>query len=248
MELSGSSKGTPLLLELGGKSPQIVFNDVGDLQAVADATVRSFLWNSGQVCSAHTRLVVHESIEEALLEKIVSRAQLYRPGNPLDAETTLGPLAGPAQRNRVKQYIERGLREGAHAVLEGEIRETGGCYVSPTIFDRVDAKMAIAREEIFGPVLCVQRFSTDDEALALANGTNYGLAATIWTRDMGRARRLARAVKAGYVAVRTSGLEERDSGCMLSHEPQGASGFGSELGLRGLQSYSTLKSLHFSGS
>jgi acyl-CoA reductase-like NAD-dependent aldehyde dehydrogenase len=248
MELSGRSNGKPLLLECGGKSPHIVFNDVLDLEAVADAVVYGVLWNQGQVCSAHTRLIVHADIKDSLLEKVVSRASQYQPGNPLDETTTFGPLASPLQRNRVKDYIEQGLKAGAEAALLGTVQQMGGCYVSPTIFDRVDATMSIAREEIFGPVLCVQSFKTESEGIALANGTEYGLGATVWTRDMGRGKRCAHSIRAGVVFIRTSGKEDPDSGYVLGHEPQKASGFGSERGIRGLQSYSTLKVVNFSGA
>jgi acyl-CoA reductase-like NAD-dependent aldehyde dehydrogenase len=248
MELSGRSNGKPLLLECGGKSPQVVFNDLHDLDTVADAAVQAVLWNQGQVCSAHTRLIAHEDIIESLLEKVVDRAKQYRRGDPLDEGTACGPLASPKQRDRVKAYIEQGIKAGARTVLKGTIQAKGGCYVSPTIFDRVDSSMSIVREEIFGPVLCVQSFTTEDEAIALANGTDYGLAATVWTRDMGRGKRMAHAIRAGGVSVRTSGKEVPDSGCVLSHEPQKASGYGSERGLRGLQSYSTLKLVNFSGA
>jgi len=248
MEMSARSNGKPLLVECGGKSPQVVFDDIADLDAVADAVVESVLWNQGQVCGAHTRLIAHEAIADALLEKVVSRASRYAPGDPLDERTTFGPLANANQRDRVKTYIDGGLKAGARAVLRGPIQEIGGCYVSPTIFDRVNSQMAIVREEIFGPVLCAQSFSTEEEAVGLANGTDYGLAATIWTRDMGRSKRMARAIKAGHILIRTSGKEGPESGCMLRFEPQKASGFGSELGLRGLESYSTLKWLNFNGN
>lgn len=248
MELAARSNGKPMLLECGGKSPQIVFGDVDNLDRVADAVVQSFLWNQGQVCSAHTRLLAHERIKDALLEKVVNRASCRTPGDPLDEKTTFGPLASPAQRDRVKSYVAQGIKAGAEAVLKGAIRDSGGCYVSPTVFDRVDSTMSIVREEIFGPVLCVQQFKTEEEAVALANGTDYGLAATIWTRDMARGRRMAHAIRAGGISVRTSGEEDPALGCVLGREPQKASGFGAEIGLKGLEAYSTLKSISMSGA
>ena len=248
MELCGRSNGKPLLLECGGKSPHVVFADADNLDRIADAIVQGLVRNSGQVCSAHTRLVVHADIKDTLVEKIVARASTKTPGDPLDESTTFGPLASPAQRDRVKRYIEQGVQAGAERILKGTIQESGGCFVSPTIFDRVEPTMSIAREEIFGPVLSVLSFQTDEQAIALANATEYGLAATVWTRDMGRGKRMAHAIKAGHVSVRTSGEDGSDSGCMLGSEPQKASGFGAEVGLKGLESYSTLKSVSMSGA
>lgn len=248
MELRARLSARPLMLECGGKSPQVVFGDIADLDAVADATVQSFLWNQGQVCGAHSRLLVQERIKDELLEKVVSRASRYRPADPLLEATTFGPVASPAQRTRVKRYIEQGIEAGARAVLKGAIQEEGGCYIAPTIFDNVQSTMSIVQEEIFGPVLCVQSFRTEEEAISLANGTEYGLVATVWTRDMGRGKRLARAIRAGALFVRTSGSECAGLGQEFGFEPQKASGFGSERGLTGLQAYSTLKWVSFTGA
>ena len=248
MELSGRSNGKPLLLECGGKSPHIVFGDVSDLDNVATAIVQSALANSGQVCSAHTRLLVHEDIRDVLLEKVIRQASEYQPGDPLDEMTTFGPVASPGQRDRVRSYIEQGLKDGAVAALKGRIQDTGGCYISPTIFVHVESRMSIVRDEIFGPVLCVQEFKTEEEAISLANSTTYGLGATVWTRDIGRGNRLARAIKVGSVIVQTSGPTGEFSGCMLGFEPRKSTGFGTEIGLQGLQSYSTLKAVYFMGA
>jgi acyl-CoA reductase-like NAD-dependent aldehyde dehydrogenase len=249
MELAGASNGKRLLIECGGKSPQLVFDDVVDLDIVASAVVQNFLWNQGQVCSAHTRVIVQETVKERLLEKMILRAAQYTPGDPLDEATSFGPLASPIQRDRVKRYVEEGLQSGAHAVLRGSIQEAGGCNVAPTIFDRVDSAMSIVQEEIFGPVLCVQTFGTEREAIELANSTAYGLEATVWTRDISRAGRLVHAIRAGTVSVRTAaGDEGETSDYQLSYEPQRASGFGSEIGLRGLESYSTLKLVNIIGA
>jgi acyl-CoA reductase-like NAD-dependent aldehyde dehydrogenase len=248
MECCGRSNGKPLVLECGGKSPHVVFDDLESFDAVVEAAVQGIVRNQGQVCAARTRLLVHEDLKDHLLKQIVSRASQYRPADPLEETTTFGPLATPAQRDRVKRFIDQGLQCGAHTVLKGSIQTSHGCYVSPTIFDRVDRTMAIVREEIFGPVLCVQSFRTEPEAIALANDTEYGLGATVWTRDLGRGQRLAHAIRAGHVSVRTGGAEGADSGCSLSHEPQKASGFGAEVGLHGLRSYSVLKRITVSGA
>jgi len=247
MEMSGRSNGKPLLLECGGKSPQVVFEDVESVDAVADAVVQSLVFNQGQVCSAYTRLVVQQKIKDKLLAAIVERASNHKPADPLNDATTFGPLASPAQRDRVKRYVDQGIAAGAVPVLKGRIQESGGCFVSPTVFDRVTPSMSIVQEEIFGPVLCVQTCRTEEEAIDIANGTDFGLVAAIWTRTTGRGRRVAQAIRAGYVTVRSGGVEDSGSGCVLGHEPRKASGFGTEAGLRGLESYSTLKVVHFIG-
>ena len=248
MTLAGQSNGKPLLLECGGKSPHVVFEDVSNLDRIAEVAVQRMYWNQGQVCSALTRLIVHETIKDELLEKVISLTKALKPGDPLEEATTCGSLASAAQRDRVKHYIELGIEEGATAVLGGlDAVHTGpGCFVAPTIFDGVTSDMRIAQEEIFGPVLCVQSFKTEAEALQIANATDYGLGATVWTNDFGRGKRMAKGIRAGRVAIRTSGEEGLPMPGM-NCEPQKASGFGSESGLSGMQSYSVLKAISFSG-
>lgn len=249
MTLAGQSNGKPLLLECGGKSPHVVFDDVDNLSLIAEVAVQRMYWNQGQVCSALTRLIVHESIKEELLKKIIKLTKELKPGDPLDEKTTFGSLASADQRDRVKHYIELGIDEGAHPVLGGmdSVHKGPGCFVSPIIFDNVTTDMRIAQDEIFGPVLCVLSFRTEAEALQIANDTIYGLGATVWTKDFGRGKRMAKGIKAGGVTIRTSGEEMPDS-ALIDSEPQKASGFGSESGLRGMQSYCSLKAIRFYGS
>jgi acyl-CoA reductase-like NAD-dependent aldehyde dehydrogenase len=253
MQLAGQSHGRPLQLECGGKSPQLVFADVDDLDRVASNVVQDILYNSGQVCSARSRLLVEESIRQSLLDKIIALSSQFKPGNPLDETTTLGPLASKVQRDKALGYIRRGIADGAEIIL-GDL-EAGqrqkGYFVLPAIFDKVSTEMSIVREEIFGPVLSVQSFTDEVEAIRLANATEYGLAATAWTRDLGRAKRLARRINAGLVVIRTSG-EEGTGGSIpnllaLCAEPHKASGFGAEWGLKGLEAYSALKAVQMIG-
>ena len=190
-------------LECGGKSPNIVMGDYRDVQRAARAAAYAIFFNQGEMCSAGSRLLVHESLKDALLEEVASVARELAPGDPLDPATKLGAIVDAQQMQRVLGYIDAGRQDGARLTLGGsQVRaDTGGCYVQPTVFDDVRTSMRIAREEIFGPVLATITFREEAEAIAIANDTSYGLAAAVWTNDLNTAHRMARAIRAGMVYV-----------------------------------------------
>jgi acyl-CoA reductase-like NAD-dependent aldehyde dehydrogenase len=232
----------PAILELGGKSPIVVFADA-DLETVAGAVVESFTEMAGQSCDAGTRLLVEEPVRDALVDRIVQRCAELKIGPGLD-DPDIGPIINERQFRRVMSYIESGIAEGArlrcggHRVQEDRLR--GGLYVAPTVFDQVSPGMRIAREEIFGPVLSVLAFRTVDEAVELANGTEYGLSATVWTSDLRHAHRLAREIRAGQVYVNTLGSGDSVA---IPFGGFNKSGFGREKSIEGLRSYTRLKNV-----
>lgn len=247
LQYSGQSNMKRLILECGGKSPQIVFADVADLDAVADQVVGSITFNSGQVCVAGSRLLVERAIHDTLIAKVTERARAIVAGDPLDAATTFGPLASRDQARRVRQYCETAVADGARTQLDGAQAEGPGCYWLPTVFSSVPPSSRIAQEEIFGPVLATFAFEDEAAAIALANGTIYGLAATVWTRDLTRALRLARELRAGSVTVGATAGAGRVDATAGAFEPHGQSGLGIEGGLEGMRSFTRLKSVSFSG-
>jgi acyl-CoA reductase-like NAD-dependent aldehyde dehydrogenase len=190
-------------LECGGKSPNIVMADYPDLKRAARAAAAAIFFNQGEMCSAGSRLLVQESIRDALLEEVVAIASSLAPGDPLDPATRLGALVDEPQTQRVLSYIAAGRTDGARVAVGGaRVREaSGGCYVEPTVFAGVRPDMRIAREEIFGPVLAIMTFRDLDEAIRIGNDVVYGLAAAVWTRDITAAHRAARALRAGMVYV-----------------------------------------------
>jgi acyl-CoA reductase-like NAD-dependent aldehyde dehydrogenase len=230
-------------LELGGKSPQVVLADVGDVEAAASAIGWGIFYNSGQTCNAGSRLIVHRSVREALVAGIADLGRRLAPGEPLDPATRMGSMVDERQLEKVLGYVDLGRQEGATVVAGGErVREeTGGFYIPPTILDGVSNDWRVAREEIFGPVLTVTEFEDEAEALRLANDTPYGLAAGIWTRDLNRAHRLSRAIRAGVVWVNT--FDSADITVPFGGYKQ--SGFGRDKGLAALDGYTQLKTTWF---
>ncbi|MCF2679835.1 aldehyde dehydrogenase [Faecalicatena contorta] len=201
--LSGESNTKRIILELGGKNPCIIMPDVKDLDYAAEQAVTAVFWNMGENCTSNSRLLVHKSIKDDFLKKVVEKTKEWKTGNPFDPENRLGALIEPRHMDTVLKYVEIGKEEGARLVMGGERihEESGGNYVSPAIFDEVTPDMRIAREEIFGPVLAVMTFQTEEEAIRLANDTEYGLQASLFCDDIKTAHRMARKLRAGTISV-----------------------------------------------
>lgn len=199
-----SSNLTRTVLELGGKNPNIVFGDA-DLEKAAKGVLNGIFTNAGQMCWAGSRLLVEGGVKEALMTKLVKGAKSLQIGNGLAPETTIGPLVADSHRKRVSGYVELGIEEGAKVATGGSAPETeelkGGYFYHPTILDEVSPEMKVSREEIFGPVLTVTTFDSQEDAIAKANDSDYGLWAGIWTKDLSRAHRVAGALESGIVTV-----------------------------------------------
>ena len=203
LEYAGKSNMKRVWLECGGKAPNVVLGDVADVEKAANAAAFGIFFNQGEMCSAASRLVVHESVKDAMLERIVEIGKSMAPGDPLDPKTRLGAIVDQVQLNTVMGFIESGKEEGAELRLGGKRarRESGGFFVEPTVFADVKPGMKIAREEIFGPVLSTITFSDVEEAVKIANDVSYGLTAAVWSRDITTAHRVAKRLRAGTVYV-----------------------------------------------
>lgn len=204
LEYSAQSNLKQVVLECGGKNPCIVLEDAENLDVVAAHVVNAAFWNMGENCSANSRLIVHESVKDKLLEKVLHRMQSMPTGDPLDPANHLGAIVSEQQYKGIVNYIKKGKEEGANLVAGAETGERG-YFITPTIFDGVTPDMCIAREEIFGPVLSVLTVKSADEAIELANDSEYGLTASIFTSNVRRAHRMARAVRAGTVTINCFG-------------------------------------------
>ena len=239
MQYAGQSNLKRAWTELGGKSPNIVCADCPDLDAAVRAAVGSIYFNQGESCNAPSRLLVEASIKDRFLEKALAMVPGFQPGDPLDGTTVMGAIVDRVQLNTVLGFIESGKAEGAQLLAGGEqVRaESGGFYVAPTLFDKVNGTMKIAREEIFGPVLSVLAFTDLDDAIRQANATSYGLQAAVWTSDLRKAHQTARALRAGTVHVNQ--YDEDDITVPFGGYKQ--SGNGRDKSLHAFDKYTELK-------
>jgi aldehyde dehydrogenase (NAD+) len=228
-------------LELGGKGANIVFADA-DLDAAVQGSAFAIYHNQGQACIAGSRLIVHEDVADEFVDRFVRLSKGVRLGDPKDPATEMGPLTSPGHRDRVLSYMEVAVADGDEIVTGGKVPETaklaGGCYLEPTVV-ATQAEHRLAREEVFGPVVAVQRFRTEDEALRIANGTDYGLGAGLWTRDLSRAHRVAHELRAGMVWVNS--YKRVNPGSPFGGV--GQSGFGREMGFEAMHEYTDAKAV-----
>jgi aldehyde dehydrogenase (NAD+) len=226
-------------LELGGKSPNIIFPDA-DMKQALPAAMMGVFYNSGQVCAAGTRIFVQHDIYDKFVDDLTKFTEGLTVGDPLDSKTKMGPVVSKEQFDRIKGYLELGKHEGAKVTIGGEAAPGKGYFIKPTVFADVSNQMKIAREEIFGPVATAIPFRDEADAVFQGNDTTYGLAAAVWTRDISRAHKVARALKAGTVWVNTYGSVDPIS-------PFGGykqSGFGRELGKHSIELYTQVKSVY----
>ncbi|GJH04187.1 aldehyde dehydrogenase family protein [Paraburkholderia terrae] len=225
-------------LELGGKSANVIFADANIDNAVR-AAASGIFFNTGQVCSAGSRILAHRDVYDEVVERLAARAKALKVGDPSERETTMGPLVSAAQMKTVLDYVDIGRNEGASLVTGGARIGQKGFFVEPTVFANVEHEMRISQEEIFGPVASVVRFNDEEDAVRIANGTAYSLAAGVWSADIGRVHRVAHALRAGTVWVNTYGYTD----VRLPWGGSGDSGFGREHGDVAIENFTEPKSI-----
>nr|WP_255759798.1 aldehyde dehydrogenase [Halomonas desiderata] len=242
MQYAGQSNLKRVYLECGGKSPNLVFADCKDLDTVASHAAAAIFHNQGEVCIAGSRLLVENTIRDDFVERVLKAAENMQPGDPLDPDSFMGAIVDEAQHRRILDYIRQGVEEGARLRTGGKAIDGPGLFIPPTVFDGVTPQMAIGREEIFGPVLAVFGFDTEEEAVAMANDTPYGLAAGLWSQDIDRIMRVTRRLQSGQVFVNNwaGGDQTMPFGGVKQ------SGNGRDKSHHSLEEYSELKSVWMS--
>jgi acyl-CoA reductase-like NAD-dependent aldehyde dehydrogenase len=241
LRYAGESNMKAVSLECGGKSPHVVLADAPDLGAAAEAAAEGIFINAGQMCNAGSRIIVERQVEQEFVGQLLNASAKWAPRHPFESDARMGAMVDEVQRNRVEEYIETGRTEGATLLTGGgrALEETGGLYLQPTIFSDAQNGMRIAREEIFGPVVTILTADDVEEAIRTANSTDYGLAAGIWTRDIARAVRAARAFRAGNVYVNC--YDRGDIALPFGGYKQ--SGIGVDKSLHALEKYTKYKSV-----